>query len=134
MRLWVKEPLVLAGDLVKSVDITATVKGGGLAGQAEALRVAISRALVSFSKDKKLKERFLEQAKKKQAGVEETHPIDEDFIEALEYGMPPAGGIGIGIDRIVLLLANLPNLRETILFPTLKPENVKKKRKKKSKK
>jgi len=58
--LWVKEPLIIAGDLVKSVDITANVKGGGVSGQAEAVRVAISRGLVKFSKDKKLREKFME--------------------------------------------------------------------------
>jgi small subunit ribosomal protein S9 len=60
LRLWVKEPIVIAGDIAKGVDIKANVKGGGLVGQAEALRVAISRGIVSFSKDKKLRERFLE--------------------------------------------------------------------------
>lgn len=81
------------------------------------------------------KERFLEQAKKKAKGIEETHPIDDDYIEALEYGMPPAGGIGFGIDRLVLFFANLPNIREVILFPTLKPEKKAKiKTKKKNKK
>jgi small subunit ribosomal protein S9 len=59
LRLWIKEPLLLSGDAAKGVDITATVKGGGLAGQAEALRVAISRGIVSFSKDKKLKEKLM---------------------------------------------------------------------------
>lgn len=68
------------------------------------------------------KERFIEQARKKEEGVKETHPIDEDFVEALEYGMPPAGGVGIGIDRLTLLFTDLPSLREVILFPLLKPE------------
>lgn len=60
LRLWIKEPLVIAGSLSKEVDISATVRGGGVAGQAEALRVSISRGLVSFSKDKKLREKFME--------------------------------------------------------------------------
>lgn len=60
LRLWIKEPLVIAGDLTKNVDIKATVKGGGLAGQAEALRIAITRGIVSFSKDRKLREKFME--------------------------------------------------------------------------
>jgi small subunit ribosomal protein S9 len=59
-RLWVKEPLVMAGDVSKNVDITANVRGGGTAGQAEALRIAIARGLVAFSKDKKLRDKFLE--------------------------------------------------------------------------
>jgi len=60
LRLWITEPLLLAGDVTKGVDIKVNVKGGGIVGQAEAIRVAISRGLANFSKDKKLRERFLE--------------------------------------------------------------------------
>ncbi len=64
------------------------------------------------------KERFDEQKKLK---GDEVHPYDKDFLEALEYGMPPAAGIGIGIDRLIMFLTNSKNLREIILFPTMKP-------------
>ena len=63
-----------------------------------------------------------EQAKQLRAGQEEAHPMDEDFITALEYGMPPAGGLGLGIDRMVMFLTGQVSIRDVILFPTMKPE------------
>ena len=68
------------------------------------------------------RERFEEQMKMRAAGDEEAHPMDEDFLHALEYGMPPTGGLGIGIDRLVMVFCNETNLRDVILFPTMKPE------------
>lgn len=69
----------------------------------------------------KQREFFENQQKLKAKGEEEITPLDEEFLEALEYGMPPAGGLGIGIDRLVMLFANITNIKEVILFPTLKP-------------
>lgn len=60
LRLWIKEPLIMADKLSKDVDISINVRGGGISGQAEAVRVSIARGLVSFSKDKKLRKKFLE--------------------------------------------------------------------------
>ena len=68
------------------------------------------------------KERFQEQVKLKEKGDLEAHPQDTDFIEALEYGMPPAAGLGIGIDRLVAVLTQAPSLKEVIFFPFMKPK------------
>ena len=67
------------------------------------------------------RERFAEQARLAAAGDEEAMPLDEEFLTALEYGMPPAGGMGMGIDRLVMLLTGARSLRETILFPAIRP-------------
>lgn len=67
-------------------------------------------------------ERFREQARQRERGDEEAMPMDDDYIRALSYGMPPAAGIGVGIDRLVMLLANKHSIRDVILFPHLRPE------------
>ena len=66
------------------------------------------------------KERFLNQLKERDLGNDEANEMDEDYVEALEYGMPPAGGMGIGIDRLVMMITGSENIREVILFPHMK--------------
>ncbi|MEI8217214.1 MAG: lysine--tRNA ligase [Eubacteriales bacterium] len=67
------------------------------------------------------KQRFVDQQAQLDSGDDEAHPMDEDFVNALEVGLPPTGGLGIGVDRVIILLTNSPSIRDIILFPTMKP-------------
>ena len=67
------------------------------------------------------RERFENQLKLKELGDDEASELDEDYLEAMEYGLPPTGGIGIGIDRFIMLLCGVDSIRDVLLFPTMKP-------------
>ncbi|MBI1957082.1 MAG: lysine--tRNA ligase [Candidatus Niyogibacteria bacterium] len=83
--------------------------------------VEVAKGFSELNDPAEQRRRFEAQEAERAAGSEEANRMDEDFVEAMEYGMPPAAGIGIGIDRLVMLLTDTANIRDVILFPTMRP-------------
>ena len=85
-------------------------------------QMELSNGFSELNDPEEQRRRFEQQLKERERGDEEAHQMDEDYIRALSFGMPPAGGVGVGVDRVAMLLTDSHTIRDVILFPLLRPE------------
>lgn len=117
------QPTFVVGYPLEISPLAKTLPGGALADRFQLIAAGFElvNGFSELNDPVKQKENFIAQAEIKKGGDEEALSYDKDYIEAMEYGMPPAAGVGIGIDRLAMLFADVHNIKEVILFPTMRP-------------